>query len=165
MSECSPRPVMLGLCAVAAVASACGSSTDRCGPTSAVVERVIDGDTIELTDGRRVRYLLVDAPETTSGKNDCYGQEAVAFNKAAVEGKTVELTYDVECTDRYGRLLAYVKVNGQEVNTQLVSQGYACVLHISPNGDSRAQQFADLELIAKAQRTGMWGVCTTIKCE
>jgi len=131
------------------------------------VSRVVDGDTIELQSGDKVRYLLVDAPETTSGKNDCYGAEAVAFNASQVDGKQVFLQYDeAECKDRYGRLLAYVTPSGgKEVNKALVEQGLACVLYIPPAGKSRETEFKDLESVAKTNRTGLWGACNPVTCQ
>ena len=74
-------------------------------------------------------------------------------------GKQVTLTYDQQCTDRYGRLLAYVKIDGQEVNTVLVERGYACVLHIPPNGDDRVDEFDMLEYRAKLEGRGLWAAC------
>ncbi len=68
-------------------------SNPQCGPCEAKVGRVMDGDTIELTDGTKVRYLLVDTPESTGGKKDCYGEEAAAFNECLVCGKPVHLDY------------------------------------------------------------------------
>ena len=130
-----------------------------CGASEAKVTRVVDGDTIELDDGRKIRYLLVDTPETTLGHNDCFGSDAVQFNTDLVLNKTVSLKYDVECTDRYGRTLAYVTVDGQEVNSLLVQRGYGCVLHISPDGDSRYEEFMALQLDAMRARRGLWGVC------
>ena len=147
-----------------AVLGACGGGAP-CGPTEGTVARAIDGDTIELDDGTRVRYLLVDTPESTNGATDCFGENAHRFNEDLVVGRTVQLDYDVECTDRYDRLLAYVTVDGTEVNSLLVEQGYACVLHIPPNGDDRADAFAALEADARAHRRGMWGVCQEITCE
>ena len=148
--------------AALALASSCGS---KCGPSSAMVTSVVDGDTIVLEGGQKVRYLLADAPETTAGKNDCYGAQATDFNRATVEGKTVQLTYDeAECTDRYGRLLAYVKAGGVEVNSALVQQGMACVLYIAPGGQARREEFLTYEAEAKTARTGMWGACTAIPC-
>ncbi len=89
----------------------------RCGPHEAEVARIIDGDTIESGSGERVRYLMVDAPETTGGHRggheECFGANAVALNTALVLGKRVTLRYDVECEDRFGRALAYVSVDGQ----------------------------------------------------
>jgi micrococcal nuclease len=152
--------------AVGAMLSAfasCGNPA-TCGPTKAVVARVIDGDTIVLDSGEKVRYLLVNAPETTNGHTDCYGQSASQFNSDLVLGKTVELRYDDVCTDKFGRLLAYVSVDGVEVNTTLIERGYACVLHISPDGDARADEFKSLESAAKQQRRGLWGTCSPIPC-
>lgn len=129
----------------------------RCGPASATVDRVIDGDTIVLTGGDRVRYLLVDAPETTDGHADCYGSNATRFNTDLVAGKAIELRYDAVCRDGYGRLLAYVSVDGTAVNPLLVERGYACVLHIPPNGDARLAEFAALEARARIDDRGVWG--------
>jgi micrococcal nuclease len=153
----------IALLAVSTLA-ACGESGSTCGPTEAVVARVIDGDTVELASGERIRYLMVNTPETTGGKNECYGANAVQFNKDLVEGKTVELSYDDDCTDRFDRTLAYVRVSGQEVNTLMIERGYACLLHIPPNGDDRADEFEALEDAAKAANRGLWGACDPIPC-
>jgi len=142
----------------------CGSG-DRCGPSNAVVSRIIDGDTIELAGGEKVRYLMIDTPESTGGADDCYGQESKSYNEALVLNREVNLIYDVECTDHYDRLLAYVKVDGQEVNTRMVEYGYACVLHIPPNGEDRETEFETLEAEAKAADRGMWGVCQEVTCD
>ncbi|MBN2498980.1 MAG: thermonuclease family protein [Deltaproteobacteria bacterium] len=156
------------LCAAAmGVLLACGCSPggERCGPQRAVVSRVIDGDTADLEDGTRVRYLMIDTPEITGGKQDCYGQEAKDYNISLVEGKEVELAYDVECSDPYGRLLAYVSVSGQEVNSRMVERGYACVLYIPPNGEDRRQDFETLEFQARSEGRGMWGACEEVSCD
>jgi micrococcal nuclease len=142
---------------VAAMGAGCGGSP--CGETEATVTRVIDGDTIELESGVRVRYLLVNAPETTNGHDDCYGQNAAQFNSDLVLNKTVHLSYDEQCTDQYGRSLAYVTVDGQEVNSLLVQRGYACVLYIPPDGAARADEFMALQLDAKNARRGLWNAC------
>lgn len=142
-----------------ALAVAGCSAGSPCGASEAKVTRVVDGDTIELDDGRKVRYLLVDTPETTQGKNDCYGSNAVQFNTDLVLNKTIQLSYDVECTDRYGRTLAYVIVEGQEVNSLIIQRGYGCVLHISPDGDSRADEFNAYQTEAKMKKAGLWGAC------
>ena len=126
--------------ALIACVSACAPGS-TCGPSSGVVERVIDGDTIVLATGEKIRYLLIDAPETTNGHDDCYGSNAATFNSDLVLGKTVELTYDTQCTDRYGRSLAYISVDGTDVNKLMVERGYACVLFIAPDGTSRYDEF------------------------
>ncbi len=92
--------------ALAGLLTACASTPgSTCGPSSGLVERVIDGDTIVLATGEKIRYLLVDAPETTNGHDDCFGSNAATFNSDLVLNKTVDLTYDTQCTDMYGRLL------------------------------------------------------------
>lgn len=146
--------------------AACGGtgSESACGATEATVERVIDGDTIVLRGDVRIRYLLVNAPETTNGHNDCYGSNAAQFNSDLVLGKAVQLTYDVRCQDTFGRTLAYVTVDGQDVNRLLIERGYACVLHIPPDGDDRADELKALETAAKTTKRGLWGACDPIPC-
>lgn len=140
--------------------------TSTCGPSTGTVARAIDGDTLELADGKKVRMLLVDTPESTNGKTDCYGQEAAQFTSDKVLGKTVQLTYDeASCTDRFGRLLAYVKVDGVEMNKLLAEQGYACILYVAPAGTSRRDEFETYESQAKTARLGMWGKCSVVTCE
>ncbi|MDX2011251.1 MAG: thermonuclease family protein [Myxococcaceae bacterium] len=137
-----------------------------CGPSSAVVERAIDGDTLELEGGQRVRMLLVDTPESTGGKTDCFGQNAAMFTAARVTGKRVQLAYDAaECRDRFNRLLAFVTVDGVELNRSLTEEGLACVLYIAPAGMARRDEFETYESQAKTSRVGMWGQCATVTCE
>ena len=152
------------LLALAVLAGGCGGSGSECGPSTGKVTRVVDGDTVELETGVKIRYLMINAPETTNGHDDCFGQNAVQFNTDLVMGKDVELAYDVECEDRFGRTLAYVSVGGQEVNTLMVERGFACVLHIPPNGDDRADEFEALQAAAKAANKGLWGACDPIPC-
>jgi micrococcal nuclease len=123
------------------------------------VAEVVDGDTVVLEGGARVRYLLVDTPEITKGKQDCYGPEARDFNRALVQGRTVSLAYGEACTDRFGRLLAYVAVDGREVNPLLVERGLASVLYVAPAGGTRRAEFEALEAQARAARRGLWGAC------
>ncbi len=138
---------------------------ERCGPASGTVVRVIDGDTIELSSGEIVRLLMIDTPETTGGATDCYGQEAKQWLTTTLITHDVTLDYDVQCEDQYGRLLAYVSLNGNELNTRMVELGYACVLHISPNGDDREDEFDGLELVAQTNGVGMWGACQEVTCD
>lgn len=130
-----------------------------CGPSRATVASVIDGDTIVLETGEKVRYLMIDTPEITSGKRDCYGEEARDYNEELVLGQEVRLTYDVECSDRYGRLLAYVEAPDGEMNTLLLERGFACLLVLPPNGADRESEFATLELEARQSGEGMWTAC------
>ncbi|MFO7567091.1 MAG: thermonuclease family protein [Enhygromyxa sp.] len=136
----------------------------RCGPSEATVARVIDGDTIDLDSGERVRYLMIDTPEITNTP-ECWGLEAKQANQALVEGKTVRLRYDVECEDDYGRLLAYVELQSQVINRVLVERGHACVMQISPNGEDLLDEYRQLEYAAEQLGKGMWAVCNPIPCK
>ncbi len=138
---------------------------ERCGPSVGEVAHVVDGDTVVLTTGDRVRYILVDTPEVTKGKNECWGSQATDHNASLVLNRTISLTYDVECEDIYGRLLAYVTVGDVEVNRTLLESGDACYLHVPPNGDGRAAEYQALETAAKEGGIGMWGACGTILCD
>jgi endonuclease YncB( thermonuclease family) len=125
------------------------------------VARVIDGDTIELSDGRRVRYIGIDTPETVDPSQSvgCYGKEASDRNKALVEGKTVSLEKDVSETDRFGRLLRYVYLGDVMVNELLVVEGYAQASSFPP--DVKYQdRFTAAQQQARAASRGLWGpVC------
>jgi micrococcal nuclease len=153
-----------GVGALGACSDAAPGGYARCGPREAIVERVIDGDTIVLPGDVRIRYLLVNAPETTGGRDDCYGARAAQFNADLVLGKTVQLTYDAACQDLFGRTLAYVTVDGEDVNQLLIERGYACVLHIPPDGDARAAELKALQTAARAARRGLWAACDPIPC-
>ena len=119
------------------------------------VVRVIDGDTIEIAGGAHVRYIGMDTPEIYSGV-EFYGPEAKAKNIELVEGKLVTLEKDVSETDKYGRLLRYVYVDGVFVNGELVRLGYAEAVSYPP--DTRYQwQLEQLEKEAKAAKRGIWG--------
>lgn len=146
--------ITLSLCA------ACGEgdADQRCGPSSATVVRVIDGDTVELDGGARLRYLLVDAPELSGASPECFAVEARDLNAQLVSGKAVTLEYDVECEDRFDRLLAYVSVGGRMVNRVLVERGYARVLVIAPN-ERYADELRALEDEAQRVSAGLWGAC------
>ncbi len=145
-----------------------GSDESKCGPSSGTIVNVVDGDTVDLDTGTRLRLLLVDAPEIAHNSTEvdiCYGPEATQFTTDHVLGQKVTLKYDESaCTDKYGRTLAYVSIGSFELNRELVKQGFACRLYIPPAGDARQDEFADYESEAQTDRTGMWGACTDIPC-
>jgi len=93
------------------------------------VLRVIDGDTIELIDGRKVRYIGVDSPETGS-KNFLKSKIA---NQKLVEKKTVQLEKDVSDTDKYSRLLRYVWIDDKFINLEMIKNGMARVATFPPD--------------------------------
>ncbi len=161
MGPRSPSALFATLLVVAA--SACQFEGPQCGPSSGVVARVLDGDTVELMSGEKIRYLMIDTPEI-SGEGECFGQEAKQFNSDLILGKEIQLSYDQQCTDKYDRLLAYLSIDGREINSLLVERGYACLLHIPPNGADRLEEFKRLERLAKQENKGLWGNCETDPC-
>lgn len=139
-------PVLLVSLAVFACVSISATS-----PDTAIAAYVIDGDTIEIEGGYRVRYIGIDTPE----KDEAFYLEATEANRRLVEGKTIRLERDVSETDRYGRLLRYVWVDDVMVNAELVRQGLAEAKAYPP--DTRRQSLLDgLEREARAARRGMW---------
>lgn len=127
-----------------------------------LVTRVIDGDTIELQGGERVRYVGVDTPELyrRSGAGWIYqpeplAEEAAAFNRLAVEGRPVRLEFDREPRDRFHRRLAYVYQADRFINAELVRLGLANTLTIAPN-TRHADLFRRLEREARSGHRGLW---------
>ncbi len=129
--------------------------------SAAQVKRVIDGDTIELSDGQVVRYIGIDTPETKHPNKavQCYGEEATSQNEAMVLGKMVILEQDVSNTDRYGRLLRYVWVDDQLINWQLVVSGFAFAKSYPPDVAYQAS-FNQAQQFARENEQGLWGVCS-----
>jgi micrococcal nuclease len=134
------------------------------GLTTALVTRVIDGDTIIVDiDGveYRVRYIGIDTPETVAPGQpiECYGKEASERNRDLVEGKTVSLEKDVSETDQFGRLLRYVWVGETMVNAALVADGYALASTYPPDV-KHSDLFAALQAEAREDGRGLWaGTC------
>lgn len=129
-----------------------------------LVTKVIDGDTIDVLIGgetKRVRYIGIDTPETVhpSKPVECFGFEASNKNKELVAGKMVQLVKDISETDKYGRLLRYVYVDGVFVNLALVEGGYANVYSYPPDV-AKIDLFLEAERKARASSVGLWGdVC------
>jgi micrococcal nuclease len=135
------------------------------------VNRVIDGDTIELASGQRVRLIGIDTPEMHESRKlysdskrlktdvsviQALGRRSYAFTKDLVEGKSVRLEFDVEKYDKYGRLLAYVYLkDGTFVNAEIVKEGYASLMTIPPNV-KHADLFSKLYQQARMDKKGLW---------
>ncbi len=122
----------------------------------ATVVAVIDGDTIQIDTGQRVRYIGIDTPELR--QQECFAQEAMARNKELVMGQTVRLVRDVSETDRYGRLLRYVFVDDRFINQLLVAEGFANASSYPPDV-AYQQVFRSAEDLAREQGAGLWTQC------
>jgi micrococcal nuclease len=133
---------------------------------NAVVEDVVDGDTIDVrVEGRddRVRLIGIDTPETKRPDTpvECFGPEATDFvSRLLPAGTPVRLERDVVGRDDYGRLLAYVFVaaDGTFVNHEIVRRGYAEPLSIPPNV-AYSDLFVDAARAAEADDLGLWSAC------
>ncbi len=130
-----------------------------------VVLKVVDGDTIELTDGRTVRFVGIDTPETVDPRRPvgCFGKEASNETKSLLSGKVVVLQKDVSDKDKYGRILRYIYLpleNGETlfVNDYLVRLGFAKVYTYPPDVKFNTQ-FRQAESEAKINKRGLWGKC------
>jgi micrococcal nuclease len=124
---------------------------------------VLDGDTIRVARGHdtdTVRLLGINTPETHHPRKpvECFGPEAAAYTDAQLRGRAVELEADIEERDRYDRRLAYVIVDGERFNDELVRRGYARLLVIEPN-HAHARAMLQEELDAKRAGRGLWGEC------
>ena len=127
------------------------------------VTKVIDGDTIILADGEKVRYIGVGTPELRRKvrgrwvyEPQPFAEDSTEFNRRLTEGKIVRLEFDVEKRDKYGRLLAYVYLeDGTFVNAELLKQGYAQLMTIPPNV-KYVDLFVRLQREARRNNRGTW---------
>lgn len=135
------------------------------------VIKVFDGDTLELGNGEKVRFIGIDCPELYENDKLYYdiqrtgydigtmkemGKKAYRFTRNLVEGKKVKLEFDIERRDKYRRLLAYVYLeDGTFINAKIIEQGYAQPMTIPPNV-KYANLFQRLFIEAKEDNRGLW---------
>ncbi len=132
----------------------------------AVVEKVVDGDTIDVAiAGRheRVRMLGIDTPEVHPevGPPECFGPEAAAFTASLLPpGSAVRLERDIVGRDHYGRLLAHVyrRDDGLLVNEAILRSGYAQPMTIDPNR-AFAERYVAATVAAERDGLGLWRAC------
>jgi micrococcal nuclease len=121
------------------------------------VRRVIDGDTLLLVNGDRVRLIGVNTPETKDPRKpvEYFGREAYLFTKKVVDGKEVRFEFDRQERDRYGRLLAYVYLlDGTFLNAEIIKQGYGFAYTRFPF--KHMEEFRRYERDARENRRGLW---------
>lgn len=163
------RRLPLAACLLAVACSPAPAGLPGMAP--AAVVRVVDGDTAVLrVEGReeRVRFIGVDAPETT-GRPGPFGRQATEYaRRRLAAGRRVWLETDVERRDRYGRLLAYVWLQAPDgtvgaearermFNARLLRDGYARQLTVPPNV-KYADLFRRIAAEARRARRGLWAV-------
>jgi micrococcal nuclease len=124
------------------------------------VEPAIDGE-------EEVRLIGVDTPETKDPEEDIepYGPEASKYTSTELEGEKVELEFDIERRDQYGRVLAYVYPMGEDMfNKDLLELGYAQVYTVSPN-DKYDGKFEEAQEEAMDDDIGIWGLSRNEQCK
>jgi micrococcal nuclease len=131
---------------------------------TATVTRVVEGDTVDISPAvqgiTRVRFIGVDSPETEDPicGNQPYGDEASTYTKSRLENQEVGLEFDVQKTDGYDRLLAYVYPTDDEMfNETLLKEGYAQLATFRPNVKYEERLSAAQE-VARAAGRGLWGL-------
>ncbi|MGH9265493.1 MAG: thermonuclease family protein [Acidimicrobiales bacterium] len=172
----SPAGAVAAVLITAAVLAGCAQGASEPAPTvgtatgnlptgvDVVVREVVDGDTLEVTGGERVRLIGIDTPETKAPNQPvgCFGEEAARFTASLVPpGTPVRLVGDVEQRDRFNRLLAYVyrRADGLFVNAELLRRGFAQLLTIPPNV-AHTDEFAAIAAQARTGGQGLWAACT-----
>lgn len=123
-----------------------------------VVERVVDGDTLLLEDGTRVRLLGVDTPETKHPDRppEPLGPQATAFTQRHVEGRAVTLRFDRERRDRYHRVLAYVYRGDWCLNEEIIRAGFSRAETRFPYSTAMKRRFRQAEEEARENKRGLW---------
>lgn len=140
------------------VAAASTSGSSFAGPTTApcTVASVVDGDTLDCRDGRRIRLLLVDAPEMGQGSFGALAKQVL--ETLAPAGVTLDVEVDVELTDRYGRALAHLlDGSSRSVNRQLLEMGVA-VVSVYPPNVRHVDEYRAAAAEAQALRRGLWAL-------
>jgi micrococcal nuclease len=142
--------------------SAVACSYEAAAPVSSdeQVERVIDGDTIALAGGTVVRLVQIDAPEVRG--SECYADEATATLTDLIPPGTrvrIETDLALDQQDRYGRRLAYVFKEEENVNKTLLERGAASVWFYGGDRGRYAEKLLVAAQEAQAAGRGLWGAC------
>jgi micrococcal nuclease len=127
------------------------------------IDHVADGDTVDLTNGAKVRLVQIDTPEVYFHP-ECYGRRASALTKRLLPpGAAVRLTREpaTDSVDGYGRLLRYVirRRDGLNVNLRLVAVGAAAPYFYRGRRGRYAAQLMRLARRARRRHLGLWGHC------
>jgi len=133
---------------------------DTANAETVQIQSVTDGDTVVLSDSRRVRIIGINAPELDKPSERALKTAAAAakakIEKSIEQNRTVRLVRGVEDLDRYGRTLGHVILsNGDSVAASLLSAGLAAASAVAPNTRC-ATQYLQLEAKARQQQLGLW---------
>ena len=124
------------------------------------VSKVVDGDTITMSNGEKVRLIQIDTPELAS--KECYGIQAKSeLSKLISQAGELSLTSDpnLDDVDKYGRLLRYVFIGNTNLNLKLIEIGAAAPYFYRGEKGIYAAQFLKAAQTAQKRKLGMWGMC------
>ncbi|WP_382285478.1 thermonuclease family protein [Heyndrickxia sporothermodurans] len=136
-------------------------STKSSNRVPVTLTKTVDGDTIKVMyKGKEesVRYLLIDTPESKK-PGSCvqpYAESAYNRNKQLVNSGKLTLEFEKSERDKYGRLLAYVFVDGKSVQETLLKEGYARVAYIYEPPYKYLSKYQKAEDIAKNKHSNIW---------
>lgn len=149
--------IVLGLLRWAGTGSRSGTELPPAGVPVPVLW-ALDGDTLLLQSGGRVRLIGVDTPETKHPDRppEPWGAQAAAYTQSLVERRDVILEYDRERLDAYRRVLAYVWVDGRMLNQELIEQGYGRAVTGFSFRSDRQRLFREAERRAREAQRGIW---------
>ncbi|MRX72270.1 nuclease [Bacillus lacus] len=158
--------LLLSACSINLAEELRQTSADKQGTQKhipAEVVRVVDGDTVQVSiNGRKetVRLLLIDTPETVhpSKPVEPFGPEASSFAKKHLEGKSIGLELDASERDKYGRLLAYVHVEGKMFNEMILEEGLARVAYVFAPNTRHVDRFYEIQKAAQKREAGLWSI-------
>ncbi len=119
--------------------------------TVALVTEVVDGDTITVSGGERIRLIGIDAPET----DEQYYEESKAYLKDKILYKEVELESDITDKDVYGRSLRYIWFDGELIDAEIVRVGLAIAKQYDPDNKYK-NVIAKAESEAIKNQVGLW---------
>jgi len=123
-----------------------------------LISEVIDGDTVKLSDGNKVRILAINTPETKDPRKlvQCFGAEALKKMTKLVKGKKVKLIIDASQgdKDKYGRLLRYIYIESIDIGAKMIQEGYAYAYLEYPT--SKTDEYKSLENQARESKRGLW---------
>ena len=137
-------------------------------PEFVFAQQVLDGDTIVLQGGEKVRYIGIDTPEFFGETQECFATEARLRNMQLIQGKRLRLERDVSETDTYDRLLRYVYIDdpisslhsNTSINETLVREGFAVARAFPP--DTKLQSILEeAEKDARENKRGIWSTACT----
>ena len=136
------------------------------------VRKVIDGDTVELQDGVKVRFIGINAPEKMKkvGEKWIFSPEPLSleskrYTEKLIDKERIKLEFDKDKIDEYGRMLAYVFLeDGKMINAELIRKGLATVYTFYPN-IKYLDKFLYLQNEAIKSERGLWKQVRTINSD